>query len=272
MLTKAAGAAPRGTGGRHMYDIAAFKQRLAQGGAVSGPFMKTGDAAFVEIAGYAGFDFCILDTEHGPADVLSLQDHVRAAQVAGILPIVRVNELSETAIGKALDIGAAGVQVPQVTDAEQARQAVACAKFHPQGSRGVCRFVRAARYSATDRFTYFQQANDTLVVLQLEGQQALENLDAILQVPGVDILFIGPYDLSQSLGLTGQTDHPRVVAQMMEITRRAAAQGRVVGTFLDRVEDAERWRQAGVQYLSYSTDMGIFLEACRAAAGAIRGQ
>lgn len=239
-----------------------FKQKLKIG-AVFGPFMKSGDPAFVEAAGYAKMDFAILDMEHGPVGLERMQNNVRAAQLAGMLPVVRVSELSEIAISQALDIGAAGVQIPQVSTADEASAAVRAAKYAPLGERGVCRFVRAAHYSAYDRKEYFAHANaSTLVIIQLEGQQAFENLDEILSVPGIDIIFIGPYDLSQSLGIPGKTTHPKVIEQMREIVLRTKERGIATGTFTDTPETMKIWLDARVQYISYSVDIGIFYEAC----------
>jgi len=243
--------------------IGDFRALLQAGKPVIGPFMKTGDPAFVEAAGYAGFDFAILDTEHGPVSIEHMQNNIRAAAVAGMLPVIRVESAEETVIGKALDIGAAGVQVPQISNAEQARAAVKAAKFHPQGMRGVCRFVRAAQYSAMDRYEYFKQANQALLILQLEGKEAIENLDEIMDVEGIDILFVGPYDLSQSLGVPGQVYSETVTSAMSDIAERARKKGIVVGTFLDRLQDIAVWKNAGVQYLSYSVDVGLFLDACK---------
>jgi 4-hydroxy-2-oxoheptanedioate aldolase len=247
-----------------MYDLLnSFKDKLSDGLAVVGPFMKTGDPAFVEAAGWSGFDFCILDTEHGPVSIESMQNNVRAALCSGMLPIIRVAGIHEEFIGKALDIGALGIQVPQVRTAEDARQVIKLAKFHPLGERGLCRFVRAAHYSTMDRFAYLANANEALIILQLEGQQALNNLDDIMDVEGIDILFIGPYDLSQSLGVPGQVDHPRVIEQMTQIVEKAQQRGITVGTFLDTFEHIVRWKKAGVKYLSYSVDVGLFADACR---------
>ena len=218
--------------------------RKIRSGYVIGPFMKTCDPAFVEAAGYAGMDFVILDMEHGPASVESLQNHIRAAQVAGVLPVVRVGSYGD--ISRVLDIGAGGVQVPQVSSAKEAEAVVREAKYFPQGERGVCRFVRAARYSALEKQEYFRRANQALVIIQLEGQKALENLDEIMEVPGIDILFIGPYDLSQSLGVPGQTTHPAVVEQMQEIVERAKKKHILVGTFTDSEKTLKRWSDAGV--------------------------
>jgi 4-hydroxy-2-oxoheptanedioate aldolase len=239
-----------------------FKDKLKKGDAVYGPFMKTGDAAFVECAGHAGFDFVILDMEHGPVDFFNLQHLIRGAESAGILPIVRTYDVSETAIAKALDLGAMGVQVPQIRSAEEAGEAVRAAKYFPKGERGVCRFVRAAGYSSIPRNKYFEQANEALVILQVEGTQALNHLDEILSVDGVDILFVGPYDLSQSLGVPGQVSHPDVIAAIRQITQQAKQAGTVTGVFCDTPEAAALWRNAGIQYLSYSVDVGLFTEAC----------
>jgi len=240
-----------------------FRQKLA-GEGVFGIFSKLSDPAVAEIMGYAGADFIIIDLEHGPNTVQSAQNLVRAAQVGHILPIVRCKETYASVMNEALDIGAGGIQVPQVNTAEAAQAVMQRTRFAPLGERGVCRFVRAAHYSAMDRYEYFKAANDCITVLQLEGEEGIRNLDAILEVPGVDVLFIGPYDLSQSLGVPGQVDHPAVEEAMRAIVQRCLEKGVVVGTFADTVEAAHKWRAMGVKYLSYSVDVGIFYDAVKA--------
>jgi len=239
-----------------------FKKRITAGEIVFGPFMKTGDPAFVEIAGYAGFDFVILDMEHGPASFENLQNLIRGAIIAGTVPIVRTSDLSETSISRALDLGALGIQVPQIQTAEEAKSVVTAAKFFPLGQRGVCRFVRAAGYSSVPREEYFPSANNTLVIIQLEGRKALDNLNEILDVEGIDIIFIGPYDLSQSMGYPGQVSHPEVIKEMKQIVDTARKRNVIIGTFTDTLDSAKMWKEAGVQYISYSVDVGIFSEAC----------
>ena len=243
--------------------IQEFKKKLSEGEAVFGPFMKASDAAMIEVAGYAGFDFVILDMEHAPFTYKNLEDLVRAAQLSGTLPIIRAQSSSEIFISKALDLGAKAVQVPHVTNASEAASCVAAAKFHPLGHRGTDPFVRASNYSAIPKERYFSEANETLVILQLEGKEAIQNLDEILEVKGVDILFIGPYDLSQSMGVPGQVDHPSVTGQMETIVKRAREKGMVVGTFTDTIASARMWREAGIQYISYAVDMAIFMDACK---------
>lgn len=241
-----------------------FKKKLKNGDCVYGPFMKTSDPMFVEAAGLAGFDFVILDTEHGPVEVESQQNNVRAAEARDTVPIMRLKDKAENTIGRALDIGVYGIQVPQISTAEEAREVVKFAKFYPYGMRGVCRFVRAADYSAMDRYEYFESSKDILIILQLEGIDAIKNLDEILEVDGIDILFIGPYDLSQSLGVPGQVNNPKVVEAMKHIVEKANAKDKVIGCFVDTLDDMEMWKSLGLQYLSYSVDVGIFYEACKA--------
>jgi len=240
------------------------KKALSEGKVVLGPFMKVPSPALVEIMGYAGFDFVILDMEHGPLGYETLENLVRAADLVGLTPIVRVTENNPSLILRALDVGALGVEVPHVGTRMDAERAVEASKFVPEGHRGVCRFVRAADYSSMDRYRYFEASNrETMVIGHIEGVEGVRNIEEILDVKGFDIAFIGPYDLSQSLGVPGRVDHPSVVEKMGEVVVKAGKRGVAVGTFVDDVKAAKRWIEAGVQYISYSVDTGIFYEACR---------
>jgi 4-hydroxy-2-oxoheptanedioate aldolase len=246
-----------------------FRQKL-QNDFVLGPFCKTSDAAFIEIAGYSGFDFVIIDLEHGPNSVETAQNLIRAAQVAGVFPIVRVKENNNSVIGEVLDIGTGGIQIPQITSAEDVRNIIRVSKFSPYGMRGLCRFVRAADYSAVNRFEYIKNANDALIVLQLESINVINEIDRILNIQGFDIIFIGPYDLSQSLGIPGQINNPKVIEKMTEIVEICKQYGIYTGTFADTIENAERWKKAGVKFISYNVDVGIFHEACSSIVNTVR--
>ena len=239
-----------------------FKEKLHSDGVV-GVFSKTCDPAFIETMGYAGMDYVIIDLEHGPNSVQSVQNLIRGAQVAGLMPIVRVKESCSSVMGEVLDIGAGGIQIPQIGTREEAEAVIKRTKFSPLGERGVCRFVRAANYSSKDRFEYFKDANEAVTILQIEGQAGIDNLDDIICVKGIDAIFIGPYDLSQSLGVAGQINHPLVEEKMLEIVRKCAEVGVTVGTFVDTVENARKWKKLGVKYISYSVDVGIFYDATR---------
>ena len=240
--------------------IREFKEKLKGDGAI-GVFSKTSDPAFIEAMGYAGMDYVIIDLEHGPNSVQSVQNLIRGAQVAGLMPIVRVKESCASVQSEVLDIGAGGIQVPQITTKAEAEAVIKRTKFSPVGEGGVCRFVRAANYSAKDRFEYFKDANEAVTILQIEGQEGIDNIEDILSVEGIDVLFIGPYDLSQSLGVAGQIEHPLVEQKMLEIVELCAKKGITVGTFVDTVANAQKWKKLGVKYISYSVDVGIFCDA-----------
>lgn len=249
--------------------IKTFRQKLQDG--VVGSFSKTEDPAIIEAMGYAGADFVIIDLEHGPNTIRSAQNLIRAAQISGVLPIIRVKEENKGVMAEALDIGAGGIQVPQICSREAAEDVIRRTRFSPVGERGVCRFVRAANYSAKDRFQYFQDANDTILVLQIEGQEGIEALPEILEVPGIDVIFIGPYDLSQSLGVVGQIDHPLVEQKMLEIVELCREKNILVGTFTDTIQNARKWRKLGVNYIAHSVDMGIFHDAIKGLITDIKG-
>ncbi len=245
-----------------------FKQKIKED-FVIGCFSKTSDPAFIEVMGHAGFDFVILDLEHGPNSVQTVQNLIRAAEVSGLLPIVRVKEKARHIIGEVLDIGAAGIQVPQICNAEQSKEIVNAAKFAPLGERGVCRFVRAAEYSTKDRFEYFRHANEALTILQLEGKEALENIDSIFDAENADIFFVGPYDLSQSLGVPGEIRHPAVISAIQEIVEKGKGKEIAIGTFVDTVEDALFWKGQGIKYIAYSVDVGLFADICMSVKAAL---
>lgn len=228
-----------------------------------GLFSKTVDSSFVECAGLAGFDFIILDQEHGVAEASTLQNHIRAALLRGIAPIVRVSGNGSNEIGRALDLGAAGVQVPNINTADQARAVISAGKYSPQGRRGVCRFVPAAAFGQSSSKDYFHDANSTLVILQVEGVEGVHNLDDILDVEGFDVLFIGPYDLSQALGVPGDISSQRVMEKIKEISDKARRKSIHLGIFVDNLDYYNIFNQMGFSYISYSVDVDIFTKALK---------
>ncbi len=240
-----------------------IKKMMQAGKTVLGPFMKIADPALVEIFGMAGFDFVILDLEHGPNSIETTQNLIRAAKLQNISPIIRVYENSPGLVQRVLDIGADGVQVPQISTLQEAKKLIRSARFSPEGERGLCRFVRAADYSLRSKDNYFNNANEeNLIIGQIEGLDGVENLDQILTT-GLDVIFIGPYDLSNSLGLPGQVDHPEVIKKVKEICQKANNRGVLIGTFVDDIETAHFYQNLGVKYISYSVDVGIIAEASK---------
>ena len=250
-----------------------LKRKLERGEMVVGPFMNCSYPAFMEIVGLAGFDFAIIDMEHGPLSVETAEDLCRAGQNAGLDPIVRVRKNDGPQIQRALDIGSAGVQVPQIETKAQAEAVVRAAKYVPLGMRGISLFTRAGDYTVhglsgiTDRLN-----EEQIVIVHIEGVRGLENLDDILAVPHIDVIFLGPYDLSQSFGIPGQVNDPRVVQGMEAAVAKIRAADKAAGTFAGDAETAHRWADVGVQYMSLSVDVGIFARACRELVEQVKGK
>jgi 4-hydroxy-2-oxoheptanedioate aldolase len=242
--------------------IKAFRTKLKEQ-ACFGIFSKTTDSSIVEAAGYSGLDFIIIDMEHGPVSLEIAHNHARASLVNNMLPIIRVKDVDAHSIGSALDAGALGVQVPNISNASQAREAVNAARFYPDGMRGVCRYVKAANFGSLDKQLYFEQANQSLLILQVEGVEGIKNLDEILSVKGFDILFIGPYDLSQSIGKPGQVNSPEVLALMQKIAKKSLKKNIILGAFSDSLNRNRSLKNEGFNYIAHSVDINIYLEACQ---------
>jgi len=241
-----------------------LKKALRDGKVVFGSFLKFTDPAVVEIMGFAGFDFIIIDAEHGPISMQSAQNMIRSAETANITPIIRVSSNDEALILRALDIGAQGIEIPQINSKSQAIKAVKSVKYSPQGERGVCRYIRASNYSSMDKFKYFKSANEeTMIIAHIEGVEGINNLDEILSVSGIDVIFIGPYDLSQSLGIPGQVNNPLVVKKMKEVVLKCKQNKIAVGTFADDIKTAKSWVSLGVQYMAFSVDVGILYDTSK---------
>lgn len=228
-----------------------------------GLFYNLPGAALVEMAGWAGFDFVVLDTEHGPLGFESVHALVAAAEAAGTSAIVRVTENEPSLILRALDSGAAGIVVPQVEDADGARRAVESARFPPAGRRGFAMSTRSSRYGLLDLATYMGVSARALMVCQVETARALENLDDIAGVPGVDIVYVGPSDLAQSLGFGGRTDDPSLKRVVADTVSRLLKRGARVGLAVPDGESAARWAAQGVVFLA--------IGACGVLGRALRG-
>lgn len=246
------------------------KRKLKQGDVVLGLFMNCAYPGFIEICGHAGFDFAVIDLEHGPLHPLVAEDLCRAADCVGLAPIVRVRKNDAPQIQRALDIGSAGVQVPQIETKADAEAVVRGAKFSPLGSRGLSFYTRAGLYTSAGTQISDKLNEESLVVVHVEGKRGVENIQEIASVPNIDVIFLGPYDLSQSLGIPGQVSDRRVIDLMQTAVREIRNAGKVVGTFADTPETAKQWIDAGIQYIALGVDVGIFLRACQGLVKAIR--
>lgn len=249
-----------------------LKEKLQQGETVFGCFSLIPSPQIQEIIGVSGFDFAIIDFEHGTMDLGTAENLMRAQMARGLTTAVRVKPGDLRSIGKVLDMGAEVVQIPQIGSKEEAENAVRAAKFPPRGERGAAHVVRAASYCGVDRSDYYANANeDTMVILQIEGLEAAKQAESIMSVDGVDVIFLGPHDLAQALGVPGQTEHPLVEGKMEELVTLAKKHHKWVGTYVESVRAAEKWSKLGVQYLAFQSDVDLIHTMMKQTADSLQG-
>jgi 4-hydroxy-2-oxoheptanedioate aldolase len=249
-----------------------FKNRLRDSEQLVGCFVMAASPTIVEMCGYAGFDFVIIDQEHGPAGTEALENMIRAAEASGTVALVRVPWGERWLIQRALDSGAQGIVVPHVTSVAEAEEIVKACHYPPHGYRGLASTARAGRHGNIALPQHLQNGSDrTTVILQIEDREALPHVAAIAAVAGVDSLFIGPADLSASLGQPGNAAHPDVAAAIDQIiTDTRAAGSAVVSCFIKDAADAANWQtpHRKVSMLCLST-VSIFTAALRGLASSL---
>lgn len=249
-----------------------LKQRLQNGEMVLGAWNSIPSASLVNAMGLSGLDFVIIDAEHGPVSMETAEDLIRAAEVTPATPVVRVSSCQSHLILRALDIGAHGVEVPHISTQQEAQRVVKFAKYFPLGERGYSPLTRAGRYGL-EADGYAQKANEgTMVVVHVEGKEGLRNLSEIVQVKGLDVIFIGPYDLSQSLGRPGKLDDPEIIENIRRSVGIIRNAGLACGSFAQEYRFLEILMDCGVQYLTFSVDAAFILKAYKDLCGIFEGK
>jgi 4-hydroxy-2-oxoheptanedioate aldolase len=236
-----------------------FRERCTGGAVVIGTFAAIPHPVAIEVTAAAGVDFICIDWEHAQISRERIEDLVRAADVHGVPAMVRVPGHAPESIAAALDAGAAGVLVPRVSTAEQARAAVQATRYPPVGARGVGPGRAAAYgYRIPD---YLAAANKSLLLtIQVETAEGLANIDAIAAVDGIDVIFIGPGDLSVSIDAMGPAGASRLNAAIETIAKAAIDAGRTSGIFRPSPDDIGTWMQSGIRFFILASDT-MFLGA-----------
>ncbi len=235
-----------------------LKKELREGKKAVGTFIRINDPAIVEVIGMAGFDFIVIDNEHTAMSKESMINLIRAAELSGVTAVVRVRENSAAEILQALDAGALGVQVPQVDTYEEARAIVDRVKYAPIGARGFAASQRSAGYGTLGAKEYSELSNkNTMIVSYCETLKGYENLDEILTIDELDVIFIGPNDLSQAFGVIGETNHPKVLEAIDDIISKVRKAGKAVGIIAGNAEQAKMWFDKGAQFIALSSDLGM---------------
>lgn len=241
-----------------------LKQKLANGEAVIGPFYKLNCPSLVEMFGYIGIDFIIIDNEHSNFSHSDIENLIRAADNVNLHTIIRVPTASEEHLVHALDSGATGIQIPSLTTVAQVKEAMPHTKYYPMGERGMNAAQRAANFGFMDKFEFFKASNEnTLIVVHVENKEMVAQVEELCQVPELDVLFAGPGDLSQSYGKPMQVNDPEVVAAVEKVIKTAKKYNKYAGVWVGTPEDAEKYIKMGAQFIGFSADVGLIAGALK---------
>ncbi|MFQ5740273.1 MAG: HpcH/HpaI aldolase/citrate lyase family protein [Acidobacteriota bacterium] len=248
-----------------------IKTRIHQKRCLFGAMISFQSPQVVELMGHSNLDFLIIDSEHASFGPESVQNLIRAAEGTPAAPFLRVPEIRSSFVQWGLDSGARGILFPQIRSAEDAERAVALCRYPPLGIRGLGP-GRAARYGLRLK-EYEEEANESIVVMiQIENLKAVEELEAIVEVPGIDLIFIGPGDLSEVLRVPGQLDHSRVLEVMERVVAVCLQHQVPVGTLVLDPESCRYWRERGIEFLLIGSDAFFLAGGCQAALETMAGR
>jgi 4-hydroxy-2-oxoheptanedioate aldolase len=240
-----------------------FRSRVLSGDALLGCFLTWPVQGLPEVLSFAKFDFVVIDAEHGFFSIESIENMVRAADGAGLPSVVRVPSCPAAEVGRSLDAGAAGILFPRGESAAQIASGLEAARFPPLGKRGLAG-VRANRYGAVPLDHFVKDANaSTLVIAQIETKGALAELEAIAALEGIDVLYVGPNDLTKALGIPGRYAEPAYQHELARIAAAAKKAGKTPGIMLARADQIPPLREMGYRFFTMS-DRTLISESARA--------
>jgi 4-hydroxy-2-oxoheptanedioate aldolase len=231
-----------------------LKNRLKSGETLIGCWLNLGSSVTAEIVGLSGFDWVLIDLEHGAGEPKDLLHQLQALEHTGATAIVRVESYQKERIHRVLDLGAAGVMCPRISSAAEARLAVAGMHYPPLGIRGVAKMVRATGFGKDFNSYKSGTADNLLGIIQIETKEALDELDEIAATPGVDVLFIGPADLTVALGIDGDLNHPLFLNAVDQIVKAAKKASKAVGILLFDPADFVKYQNQGIQLIACGSD------------------
>jgi 4-hydroxy-2-oxoheptanedioate aldolase len=251
---------------------AGFRARVLAGEWLAGAWLNLGSALTAEIAARAGFDWVLFDQEHGPGGEETLLHQLHAVSGALAAPFVRIAANEPPRFKRALDLGAQGLMVPYVNSEDEARAAVAAFRYPPRGMRGVSKFNRSAGFGFDFDDTYAHAHERQVLIAQIETPEAVAAADAIARVDGVDVLFIGPLDLTANLGAPGNFDLPIFVEARKRVVAAARASGKATGILLGNPAHVPLVRAEGFTFVALGSDGGAVASGLRQILGQLRGK
>jgi 4-hydroxy-2-oxoheptanedioate aldolase len=247
-----------------------IKERLKNDETLIGCFLNLGSSLTAEIIWIAGFDWALIDLEHGAGFESHVLHQLQALEATPAAALIRVESMERQRFHRILDLGAHGIMVPRVDNADDAHKAIAAMRYQPEGVRGIAQMNRAARFGSNFA-KYFASANTALLtILQIETQESLRNLDAIAAIDGCDVLFIGPSDLTQSLGIMGQLEHPKYLEAVKATADAARRHNKAAGILARNAEDCRRYWDMGYRFIGCNSDSGLLNQAARNLSSSLR--
>jgi 4-hydroxy-2-oxoheptanedioate aldolase len=245
-----------------------LREHLVERRPILGAFCKSRDPAVIEALAYSGYELAIADLDHSTLTLADVEQLIRAADAADLPVLVRLAAGDLRDVGRVLDAGAAGVQLAGVESVAEARRLRAAARYPPEGTRGLAFSHRAASFGGVAPREYLEQARAGItVVAQIESERGLAALPEILAASGlVDALFLGPVDLSASMGFPGEVEHPQVAAALRDAAREILAAGATLGVFAADLRQAEQWAERGATMIVVGSDMTLLASAARGVA------
>ena len=244
-----------------------LKQRLLNGETLNGCWLNLGSAVTAEIVGLSGFDWVLIDLEHGAGSESTTLSQIQALEHTSAGVIVRAESTEPQRIHRVLDMGAEGVMCPKVRNAEEALKVVKGLHYPPFGNRGVAKMVRATQFGLNFNDYYAKSREQILGIVQIETTEVLNHLDEVAAIDGVDVLFIGPADLSMELGIFGQFEHPLFVEVLTNIVGAAKRAGKAAGILFFNPDDYQRYHNLGIRFLACGADATFVAEGARNMAG-----
>ncbi|GAB6107801.1 HpcH/HpaI aldolase family protein [Fusibacter bizertensis] len=244
-----------------MNNLFSIREKIKSGKVSIGLFYKFNSQSIVEMIGYAGFDFIVIDMEHSNYSHFDTEGIIRTANGAGLSSIVRIKEAIAEDVLHALDSGADGVQIPSIKSLETAIEVCASTKYFPEGNRGLSLTQRSAQYNmwqVNNKENYYHHANEnSLVVVHVENLEMAEKIDELLEIPQLDVIFIGPGDLSQALGKPGKMEDPELLVLIEGLFSKILAKGKAVGIYCGSSAAVERYVKMGATYITFGSDINV---------------
>lgn len=240
-----------------------LRQRVLAGEPTIGLFLNLGSVVAAEVVARAGYDWALIDLEHGMATETELLAQLVAVQASPAAAVVRVVSAERLRVGRVLDLGADGLMIPRLETPEDVRSTVDWMRYPPQGSRGVAAGTRGAGYSTVSHAQIHRINERVLGVFQVESRAAVDAADELAAIDGVDVLFVGPADLSHEMGIPGELADPRFAAALERVAAAAAAHGKAAGMLVRDASEVAAYLARGYRFLGIGSDSGLVIRGAR---------